>query len=111
MNWTCEQVEARLGEYLDGALSAAERAELEAHARGCGQCAPLVSSVASLVKSLHGLEMVEEPPLLVSGILDRTLGPRKAKRSWRSVFGWFDWMMQPRMAYGAVSVAVTVGVL
>lgn len=111
MNWTCEQVEVRLGEYLDGLLSPAERAELEAHARVCGQCAPLVSSVASLVASLHNLELIEEPPQLVSSILDRTLGPRKTKRSWQSVLGWFDWMLQPRLAYGAASVAVTLAVL
>jgi anti-sigma factor RsiW len=111
MSWTCEQVEARLGEYVDGLLSAAERAEFETHARGCKQCAPLVSSVASLVNGLHGLELVEEPAWLAGRILDRTLGPRKAKWSWGGVSGWFGWLVQPKLAYGAASVAITVAVL
>ena len=31
MNWTCEQTEARLGDYLDGLLQPSERAALDAH--------------------------------------------------------------------------------
>ena len=111
MSWTCEQIEARLGEYVDGLLNPAERAEFETHARGCGQCAPLVASVTSLVQDLHGLELVEEPAWLTSRILDRTLGPRKTKSSWVDFSGWFNWFLQPRLAYGAASVAITLAVL
>jgi len=108
MSWTCEQVEARLSEYLDGLLTPPERSDLEAHARDCVQCAPMLSSVAGLVRSLHDMEPLEEPPLLVAHILDRTLGPRQARRSWRWIFGWFDWLRQPRLAYGAACVALTL---
>jgi anti-sigma factor RsiW len=111
MSWTCEQVEAKLSEYVDGLLTQVDRAELEAHARVCAQCAPAVSSVADLVRSLHDLEPLQEPPLLVAHILDRTLGPRRAKWSWRGVVGRFEWLRQPRLAYGVACVAMSLAVV
>jgi len=111
MRWTCEQVEAKLGEYVDGLLAPPERAELEAHARVCARCAPMLSSVAGLVRSLHDIEPLEAPPLLVTHILDRTLGPRRARWSWGGNFGWFGWLLQPKLAYGAACVAVALAVV
>lgn len=112
MNWSCEQTEARLSEYLDGLLGAQERADFDAHMKTCLRCAPLVARVASMVVELRGLEMVEEPPQLVGAILDKTIGPRHAtERSWRSVFAWTGSLWQPKLAYGAASIAVTFAVI
>jgi hypothetical protein len=56
--------------------------------------------------------MVEEPPQLVGAILDKTIGPRHAtERSWRSVFAWTGSLWQPKLAYGAASIAVTFAVI
>src|SRR2546425_7753971 len=76
MNWTCEQIEARLSEYLEGALAPADQQAFAAHVQQCPQCAPLVSTVQGLVNGLHGLPPLAEPPRLVYAILDKTLGPR-----------------------------------
>lgn len=112
MNWSCEQTEARLSEYLDGLLGPQERADFDAHMQGCLRCAPLVARVASVVVELRGLEMVKEPPQLVGAILDKTIGPRRAtERSWRSVFTWTGSLWQPKLAYGAASIAVTFAVI
>lgn len=112
MTWTCEQIEARLSEYVDGLLSAQDRADFDAHMQGCLRCAPLVARVASMVVELRGLEMVEEPPQLVNAILDKTLGPRReTQRRWRGAFGSLGWLLQPKLAYGAASVAVTLAVV
>ncbi len=112
MAWTCEQTEARLSEYLDGLLGAQERADFDAHMQGCMRCAPLIARVASMVVELRGLEMVEEPPHLVGAILDKTIGPRRAaKPSWRGVSGWFGSLLQPKLAYGAATIAVTFAVI
>ncbi|HXN24187.1 MAG TPA: zf-HC2 domain-containing protein [Candidatus Dormibacteraeota bacterium] len=111
MNWTCEQIETRLSEYVDGSLDASALSAFEGHANGCQRCAPLVARVAGIVAQMHALEMLAEPPQLAEQILARTLGPRanKAKRS--GVLDWFRPMIQPRFAYGAVSVLVTFGVM
>jgi anti-sigma factor RsiW len=108
MAWTCEQIEARLSDYIEGALSPAELAEFNAHVPGCERCAPLVASVSSLVGGLHSMEQLEAPPRLVHAILDKTLGPREAASGWRSVFGWVRGIASMRFAYGALSVAATI---
>jgi anti-sigma factor RsiW len=108
MSWTCEQTEARLSDYLDGVLSPAELAEFSAHVPGCVRCAPLVASVSSLVSGLHAMEQIAEPPRLVYGILDKTLGPRETATGWRAILGWVRGTASIRFAYGALSVAATL---
>ncbi len=108
MSWTCEQTEARLSDYLDGALAGAERVEFDAHVHGCERCAPLVASVAHLVSGMHAMEQLEAPPRLVYAILDKTLGPRDAATGWRAVLGWFRGVASVRFAYGALSVVGTL---
>src|SRR5260370_12712547 len=111
MSWTCEQVEASLSEYLDGLLGEGARHEFDAHANHCEQCGTMVARVSGMLSGLHQLELLEEPPELASLILDRTLGPRKRRLSLRNAFEWLRLLAQPRFAYGAASVAVTLAVL
>src|SRR3981189_3556630 len=117
-NWSCKEAEAQLTEYLDGTLAASTRAQVEAHVASCARCASMIANVGALVRSLAQLEPVAEPPNLASAILDApklgsslleaTLGPRRGKSDWRAWFGWLRPLSQPRFAYGAVSVMVTV---
>jgi anti-sigma factor RsiW len=111
MNWTCEQIEARLSDYVDGLLDASTRSAFEEHTNGCARCAPLAARVASMLAGLHRLEMLEESPELTARILDKTLGRREKKSKRSGVLEWFRPLVQPRFAYGAVSVLVTFGVL
>ncbi|HKW89306.1 MAG TPA: zf-HC2 domain-containing protein [Candidatus Acidoferrales bacterium] len=97
MSWSCIQVEERLSDHLDGALTQAERLEFQQHVASCAKCAPLVARVALAIGRVHNLEQVEAPAKLVSNILDKTLGPRKAKRDWRA---WLPVLWQPRFAMG-----------
>lgn len=105
MSWNCVQVEERLSDYLDNALTEAERAEFLAHVDACAHCAPLLAQVSHVTQSLRALELEPAPPMLASRILDQTLGPRKAKRQWLS---WIPILWQPRFATGAVTVLATL---
>jgi anti-sigma factor RsiW len=107
MNWTCEQTEARLGDYLDGLLQPSEAAALHAHAAKCERCTPLLASVAALVGNLRGMEQLEAPPRLVYGILDKTLGPRDTEVAAPGFFGWLRGIGLPRFAYGTLSLSAT----
>jgi len=111
MNWTCEQTEARLSDYLEGLLSPAEKHAFDLHVNACERCTPLVASVSSLLSDLHSMKPLETPPHLVYSILDKTLGPREAAKGWRGVFGWVRGFGSPRFAYSAVSVAATFVIL
>ncbi len=108
MSWTCEQIEARLSDYLDGVLTGAEQTAFDAHVNGCERCTPLVASVSHLVSGMHSMEQLEAPPRLVYAILDKTLGPRDAATGWRAVLGWVRGMASMRFAYGALSVVGTL---
>jgi Putative zinc-finger len=107
MTWTCDQIEARLSDYLDGLLLGPERAEYEAHVKDCPQCEPLLTSVSSLVSEMHGMEPVEAPPRLVYSILDKTLGPRETVTGWQGFWNFVRGIGSPKFAYGAASVMAT----
>ncbi len=111
VNWTCEQTELRLSDYLDGVLSSSELHAFDEHVNGCERCTPLVASVSHLLRNLHGMEEIATPPRLIYSILDKTLGPREAATGWSGVLGWFRGVVSPRLLYGSISVAATVMVL
>jgi anti-sigma factor RsiW len=111
MTWTCEHIEARLSDYLDGLLSPDERHEFDMHANSCESCAHLVASISQMVGGLHSLQQIETPPRLVYSILNQTLGPRASKKGWRAAFGWIGDLTSPRFAYSAISVAATLIIL
>jgi Putative zinc-finger len=108
MTWTCDLVEARLSDYLEGLLQGQERAEFEAHANSCADCAPLVASVRSLVSEMHSMEELETPPRLVYSILDKTLGPRETVTGWQAFLNLIRGLATPKFAYGAASVMATL---
>ncbi|HUL32662.1 MAG TPA: zf-HC2 domain-containing protein [Candidatus Eisenbacteria bacterium] len=111
MNWTCDLLEARLSDYLDGLLQGPERAEFEAHAKSCPDCAPLLASVRSLVGEMHAMEDLEAPPRLIYAILDKTLGPRETVTGWQAFLNLIRGMATPKFAYGAASVLATLVIL
>lgn len=103
MNWTCEQTELLLTDYLDGFLSAAEKHEFDAHVNSCPRCTPFVSSVTHALSSLRSLPQIEPPPRFVYNILDKTLGPRETVTGWAAIRAWFRAFNPQRLAYGGVS--------
>ena len=111
MTWTCDQIEARLSDYIDGVLDSAERSEFEAHAESCAHCTPLLASVRSLVGEMHAIEELEVPPRLVYAILDQTLGPREKVTSWQVFLSLIRGMATPKFAYGAASIFATLVIL
>ncbi|PYU54743.1 MAG: hypothetical protein DMG55_30430, partial [Acidobacteria bacterium] len=95
MNWTCEQTEARLSDYLDGLLQPAEQAAFDFHVNACERCTPLVAGVSHVLGTLETLAQVEP------------LGPK----SWRRAKRWLRGLQSPRFVYSAVSVAATFVVI
>src|SRR5215510_14168466 len=107
MNWTCEQTEQVLADYLDGLLLADEQRAFDLHVNSCERCTPLVSSVTHAMSSLRVLPELDTPPRLVYNILDATLGPRETVKGWAAFLAWIRGFASPKLAYGMVSVAAT----
>jgi anti-sigma factor RsiW len=107
MNWTCEQTELLLTDYLDGLLQPGQRHAFDVHVNGCERCTPLVSSVSRAIADLHSLPELEVPNRLVYNILDATLGPRESVTGWAAFLAWIRSLASPRFAYGSVSIAAT----
>src|SRR5256885_17100802 len=107
MNWTCEQTEARLSDYLDGLFQPAEQTAFNHHVNTCERCAPLVAAVARTLGSLYALEPVEAPPELESAILTATLGAP----NWRNLRGGCKSVQAPRFVSSPGPVAAPNGVL
>jgi predicted anti-sigma-YlaC factor YlaD len=64
----CKVIQARLQDFLDGKLSAAERREVAMHLDGCGECAALAT--------LMGPDLLlDGAPDLADAVLERTSGP------------------------------------
>jgi hypothetical protein len=111
MSWTCDQIEARLSDYLEGLLQAPERAEFEAHVHDCAECAPLLESVRSLISEMQSVEQVEVPSQLVHSILEKTLGPREHVTFWQNVKNFLGGLATPKFAYGFGSVVATLFII
>ena len=110
MIWSCDQIEARLSDYLENSLTADERSGFEAHAETCARCAALLPEVSRLVNQLHAMEQLPAPPRLGYSILDKTIGPRPSASGWRALFGWGRGIPNVQFAYGALSVITTFSI-
>lgn len=74
--------EELLNEYLDGALEAGPRAELEAHLAGCSECAACLDELREVFVALQNLPELSLGRDLAPGILARV--PRPAPRQRRA---------------------------
>jgi hypothetical protein len=68
---THTEVRDRLGDYLEGDLSLAQRALLDAHIDGCSDCAAQLESLRNTVRLLRNLSEVDVPVSVADAVLQR----------------------------------------
>ncbi|HYF50504.1 MAG TPA: zf-HC2 domain-containing protein [Planctomycetota bacterium] len=64
----CEQIQDELSAYLDGELSAQERAAVDAHLKGCAACQALLSELKGVQGALADVPKLAAPPALAAKI-------------------------------------------
>jgi predicted anti-sigma-YlaC factor YlaD len=95
----CQELDARLDDYLDGALSAAESAAAGAHLRSCALCREREGRLRQLLAHATALPRSVSPPRdLWPGIARRL---ERERRPWLGAGAWSPW---------ALAAAATVAV-
>ncbi len=116
----CAEIEELICEYVDGALTADTKAEVERHLEACPACAELARDSAAALGFMERAADVEPPPELITRILfdppwahgKPKSGPEKllAKRR-----GWFGRLvsplLQPRLAMGMAMTILSFSIL
>lgn len=74
---TCNEIEARLSDYLERSLDAKDGADVEAHLKGCPSCEALRFDVEQIIALCHAFPTVEPTQQLVNRILQRTAGRKR----------------------------------
>jgi anti-sigma factor RsiW len=98
----CADLEISICDYVDGALDAAQKAEVESHLADCALCAELARDASAAVRFMERAADVEPPPELVTRILfdapwRKGANPSGAHRWINAIFSPF---LQPRYVMG-----------
>lgn len=103
-NMTCEQIEARLSDYMEGDLTGDERIAFERHLDECAHCRPIVAELKAIVAQAGALGPIEPSRDLWSGIEARIGTPVVALGSRRTT------PFVRGLAAAVVLVAATAGI-
>ncbi len=113
----CPEFESILADYLDGTLSASERAAVELHAAECAGCGDFMAEVKGGVALLGRTPEVEPPEELITRIafqapVGRVRGPWERHTLWsRFSEKWLQPILQPRFVMGAAMLVLSFTML
>lgn len=71
----------KLSEYIDGAVTAEERAAIEAHIAACAGCSDALRELRKTVEHLRASEEIEPPPWLTQKIMAQVREAAEGKKS------------------------------
>ena len=94
----CEKHQEQISALLDGELTDAERAEVEAHIAVCGECRAMYEAFAAVSGALDAAEL---PDTLHSGIMEKVNAAAKAKKAQQKIV-----RLRPILATAACLVVV-----
>ena len=105
----CAELEILICDYVDGTLSAAQKAVVEEHLAECATCAELARDSAEAIAFMERAADVEPPQELITRILYQApKGPVK-QRSWMGRF--FAPILQPRFVMSAAMTVLSFSML
>ena len=109
----CAELEILICDYVDGTLSAAQKAVVESHLKDCPACAELARDSAEAVAFMERASDVEPPPELITRILFQA--PHAKEEAAKKERGWlgrlFAPVLQPRFVMGAAMTVLSFSML
>jgi hypothetical protein len=110
----CAEIEILICDYVEGTLTAAEKAKVNLHLAVCPACMELARDSAAAVRFIARAEDVTPPPELVTRILFDAPW-RKNKTVAQGVrgrlAGWFRPVLQPKFVMGAAMTILSFSIL
>ena len=116
----CAEIEELICEYVDGALTADRKSEVERHLEACPACAELAHDSASALAFMERAADVEPPPELITRILFDPPWAHGAPKTSAELLlakprGWFrkliSPLLQPRLAMGMAMTILSFSIL
>lgn len=105
---TCGQCEERMSDYMDDALSVAERKSIIQHLQSCMACDELLAGIRGVVEWGRSFPVVEAPAWLPARILANT--PVIARERWFDTLASAGrWIIEPRTAMAIFTATLVFG--
>ncbi|MCS7041380.1 MAG: zf-HC2 domain-containing protein [Bryobacteraceae bacterium] len=109
----CSDLEALICDYVEGALTAAEKATVELHLSSCASCRAMVEDARAALAFIERAAEVEPPPALVNHLLFEVR--QGAARPVRERRGWLGRLIEPvlhpRFAMGMAMTILSFAML
>jgi hypothetical protein len=104
----CTYCEEKMSDFLENALSPAERGALELHFQSCRTCSGLLQGMAEVMEWGRTFPVHEAPAWLASRIVANT--PRIARETWLDTLNSIGkWIIEPRTAMAIFTATLVLG--
>jgi hypothetical protein len=82
-----EEIRHKLSEFIDGAVTPHEKADIEQHLKTCSECADALRELKKTIEHIHEIEEVESPAWMTQKIMARVREEQETKNSvWQRFF-------------------------
>ncbi len=104
----CLNCEERMSDYLEGALSPAERNAVDLHLQSCAACSELLAGMTNVLAWGHAFPVYEAPAWLPVRIIANT--PRLERERWiDTIAAAWKRFIDPRFAMGLFTATLMLG--
>ena len=105
---SCARCEERMSDYLENALSLADRSVMTLHLESCNACSKLIANMAAVLDWEKTFPVHEAPAWLPTRIIANT--PRVARERWiDTIAAAWKWVIDPRRAMGVFTAVLVLG--
>ena len=104
----CTYCQILMSDYLENALSAADRAAAELHLQSCAACSELLAGMTEVLAWGKTFPVHEAPAWLAPRIVANT--PRLVRESWiDTIASIWKWVVEPRTAMAVFTATLVLG--